>query len=115
MIIDIFGERAVCRFKSSAERRVLISTRVFTVAGFLGIDIHLASLPVIMKFMHTDKVHMQQSISIYLLGMGVSMLFYGPISDKYGRRPIILFGLIVGRDSRHGMILYVPKAFFDFP
>lgn len=83
-------------FKSHTERKSLISTTVFAVAGFLGIDIHLASMPAIMQFMHTDKVHMQQSISLYLLGMGVSMLFYGPLSDKLGRRPVILFGLGFG-------------------
>lgn len=83
-------------FKSHTERKILLSTMIFAVAGFLGIDIHLASLPAIMQFMHTDKIHMQQSISIYLLGLGVSMLFYGPLSDKYGRRPIILFGLLLG-------------------
>ena len=83
-------------FQSKKEQKVLVSTVVFAIAGFLGIDIHLASLPAIMQFMHTDKVHMQQSISLYLLGMGVSMLFYGPLSDKHGRRPVILFGLILG-------------------
>jgi Bcr/CflA subfamily drug resistance transporter len=79
---------------SGLERRVLYSTIVFAIAGFLGIDIHLASLPAIMEYMHTDKIHMQQSISLYLLGMGSSMLFYGPLSDHFGRRPVILFGLI---------------------
>lgn len=83
-------------FQSRLEKRVLYSTIVFAIAGFLGIDIHLASLPAIMEFMHTDKSHMQQSISLYLFGMGVSMLFYGPLSDHYGRRPVILFGLIFG-------------------
>lgn len=83
-------------FQSSLERRVLYSTIVFAIGGFLGIDIHLASLPAIMEYLHTDKIHMQQSISLYLLGMGVSMLFYGPLSDHYGRKPVILFGLIFG-------------------
>lgn len=36
-----------------------------------------------MKFMHTDKAHMQQSVSIYLLGLGA---FYGPLSDRSGKR-----------------------------
>lgn len=81
---------------SPLERRVLYCTVAFAIGGFLGIDIHLASLPAIMEYMHTDKMHMQQSISLYLLGMGISMLFYGPLSDHFGRKPIILFGLIFG-------------------
>lgn len=65
------------------------------MCGMLGIDIHLASMPHIMRFMHTNKVHMQQSVSLFLLGMGVSLLFYGPLSDKYGRKPIVIMGLFI--------------------
>lgn len=61
--------------------------------GSLGIDIHLASMPDIMSYLHTDKAHMQQSVSLFLLGAGVSLLFYGPLSDRYGRKPIVTFGL----------------------
>src|SRR5436309_2599299 len=75
------------------EFKILAVSVIFAICGMLGIDIHLASLPHIMAYMHTDKSHMQQSVSIFLLGMGVSLLFYGPLSDKYGRKPIVIFGL----------------------
>lgn len=80
---------------SREEMRVLILIVLVAVCGLLGIDIHLASLPHIMHYMHTDKAHIQQSISIYLLGLGFSMLFYGPLSDKYGRKPIVIIGLTI--------------------
>ncbi|MCP4473879.1 MAG: multidrug effflux MFS transporter [Gammaproteobacteria bacterium] len=69
------------------------------ICGFLGIDIHLASMPHIMRYMHTDQQHMQQSISTFLLGMGVSLLFYGPLSDHFGRKPVIIFGLLLAAIS----------------
>lgn len=75
------------------EFKILSATVIFAICGMLGIDIHLASLPYIMTFMHTDQTHMQQSISLFLLGMSGSLLFYGPLSDKYGRKPIVIFGL----------------------
>lgn len=75
------------------EFKILTVTMIVATCGMLGIDIHLASLPNIMTYLHTDKPHMQQSISIFLLGMGSSLLFYGPLSDKYGRKPIVVFGL----------------------
>lgn len=63
------------------------------MSGLMGIDIHLASIPYIMHYMHVDQTQIQQSITLYLLGMGVSLLLYGPLSDKYGRRPVVMFGL----------------------
>lgn len=68
---------------------------VVAICGMLGIDIHLASMPHIMTFMHTNQQHMQQSVSIFLLGMGASLLFYGPLSDRFGRKPIVNFGLLL--------------------
>lgn len=77
------------------EFKILTILVVVGICGNLGIDIHLASMPHIMKFMHTDQQHMQQSVSIFLLGMGLSLLFYGPLSDKYGRKPIVIIGLAI--------------------
>lgn len=78
-----------------SELRMFFITLLVMVAGFLGIDIYLASMPHIMKFMHTDKQHIQQSVSLFLLGMGSSLFVYGPLSDKYGRKPMMLIGLSI--------------------
>lgn len=78
-----------------SECKTLAIVIFVAICGTLGIDIHLASMPHIMIFMHTNKAHMQQSVSLFLLGLGVSLLFYGPLSDKYGRKPIVIFGLLV--------------------
>ncbi len=74
---------------------------VVAVCGMLGIDIHLASMPHIMHYLHTDKAHIQQSISVFLLGIGLSLLFYGPLSDRYGRKPIVIFGLLLAALSSY--------------
>ena len=75
------------------EFKILISAVLLAVCAMLGLDIHLASLPHIMVYMHTDQLHMQQSISIFLLGLGASLLVYGPLSDRYGRKPIVIMGM----------------------
>lgn len=80
---------------SVAEMKVFFVVACVALCGMLGTDIHLASLPGIAKFLHVDKSHIQQSISIFLLGLGASMLVYGPLSDKYGRKPIIICGMLV--------------------
>ncbi|MDF2691276.1 MAG: multidrug resistance protein [Gammaproteobacteria bacterium] len=80
---------------SPTEIKIMLITMLISMCSMLGVDIHLPSMPHIMVFMHTNKQHVQQSVSIYLLGMGLSLLFYGPFSDKYGRKPVIIFGLIL--------------------
>lgn len=83
-------------FKVTAQEfKTLSIVMMVAICGMLGIDIHLASMPHIMTFMHTNQQHMQQSVSIFLLGTGASLLFYGPLSDRFGRKPIVIFGLLL--------------------
>ncbi|MGE3772596.1 MAG: multidrug effflux MFS transporter [Gammaproteobacteria bacterium] len=60
----------------------------------LAIDVMLPALPAVTAaFALEDANHAQAVVAIYLVGMGVSQLFYGPLSDRYGRRPVLLGGL----------------------
>lgn len=77
------------------EFKTLAIVVVLGICSNLGIDIHLASMPHIMSFMHTNQQKIQQSVSIFLLGMGLSLLFYGPMSDRFGRKPVVVLGLSI--------------------
>ncbi len=60
----------------------------------LAIDVMLPALPAITAaFGLDDANHAQAVVAVYLVGMGVSQLFYGPLSDRYGRRPVLIAGL----------------------
>lgn len=62
----------------------------------LAIDIMLPGLQEIGASLGVDNEnHRQYVISAYLLGFGISQLFYGPIADRYGRRNPMLFGLAI--------------------
>lgn len=69
------------------------------MSGSLGINVHLASLPRMMTCIHMDKQHMQQSLTLFTLGIAVTILVYGPLSDQVGRRSVIFFGFIVAAIS----------------
>lgn len=72
---------------------VLSISVFFGIASFMGTDIHLASLPFIAEYMHASQAQVQQSVPLYVLGMASSLLFYGPISDRVGRKPVMIFAL----------------------
>ncbi len=63
--------------------------------GPLSSDMYLASLPDIAKSFAITTGEAQLTLSIYLIGWACSMLIVGPLSDKYGRKPVIVVGLIV--------------------
>lgn len=60
----------------------------------LSIDIMLPALPdLTADFALQDPNQSQAVIAVYLVGMGFSQLFYGPLSDRFGRRPVLIGGL----------------------
>jgi DHA1 family bicyclomycin/chloramphenicol resistance-like MFS transporter len=62
----------------------------------LAIDIMLPALPLLTTdFQLTDPNQAQTVIGVYLIGTGVAQLFYGPISDRYGRRVVLTVGLLI--------------------
>ncbi|GGE39065.1 Bcr/CflA family drug resistance efflux transporter [Agaricicola taiwanensis] len=62
----------------------------------LSIDIMLPALPQIGDALSVDtENHRQWIVTAYLLGFGGAQIIYGPISDRYGRKRILLIGLAV--------------------
>lgn len=64
-----------------------------TFATYFSIDMYLPSLPSIESSLHVSQALAQYTVSAYLLGMAISVLFFGPLSDKMGRKFFILLGL----------------------
>ena len=66
-----------------------------TAMGPVAIDMYLPSLPAIGIGLHASPGEAQATVSAFLAGMAVGQMFYGPASDRMGRRPPILFGTVV--------------------
>ena len=64
-----------------------------TAMGPLAINIFLPSMPGMAGEMDTDYATVQLTLSLYLVGLSVAQLLYGPLSDRFGRRPLMLTGL----------------------
>jgi DHA1 family bicyclomycin/chloramphenicol resistance-like MFS transporter len=66
--------------------------------GMLGpfsIDTYLPAFTGIARAIGATPVEMQQTLSVYLFGFAVMNLFHGALSDSFGRRPVVLWGLAV--------------------
>lgn len=73
---------------------VLMAALMSIVA--LSIDAVLPALPVIGDYLGTVNANNdQQIITMIFLGLGIGQLIFGPLSDSFGRKPIVYFGFIV--------------------
>ena len=61
----------------------------------LSIDMYLPALPVIAIDLHGTAGDIQLTLSAFMIAFGVGQIFYGPAGDRYGRRPVILGGLLI--------------------
>jgi MFS transporter, DHA1 family, multidrug resistance protein len=63
-----------------------------TAFGAVTIDLYLPTLPAIARDYGTSDAAVQLTLSTFFVGMAVGQLFFGPLSDRIGRRPTILLG-----------------------
>lgn len=66
-----------------------------TAFGAVTIDLYLPTLPAIARDYAVSAAAVQLTMSTFLVGMAVGQLFFGPLSDRIGRRPAILLGCAV--------------------
>lgn len=66
-----------------------------TMTGPLALNIFVPSMPGLPEAFDTVPATVQLTLSLYLVGVAVGQLLYGPLSDRFGRRPVLLCGLAV--------------------
>ncbi len=59
----------------------------------LSTDLYLASLPQLTSYFSATPAAVQQTLSFFVIGFGSAQLISGPLSDRYGRRPVLAGGL----------------------
>jgi MFS transporter, DHA1 family, multidrug resistance protein len=64
-----------------------------TGLGPFTMQIVIPSMPVMAAALAVPYGTVQLTLTLYLIGVAVGQLFYGPLSDRYGRKPLLLVGL----------------------
>ncbi len=73
-------------------RGMTILLAMMTGLGPLSTDIYLASMPYIGAALSASAGAVQLTMSAYVIGFAFGQIIYGPLSDKFGRRPVLLVG-----------------------
>ncbi len=74
----------------------LATTALLTALVALGpisTDLYLPSLPGLERYFGADVARVQLTLSVFLVGLAAGQLAYGPLSDRLGRRPVLLAGV----------------------
>lgn len=84
--------------RASASARspaVTILLAALVALGPVSTDLYLPSLPGLVSAFGTDVAEVQLTLSVFLVGLAGGQLVYGPLSDRFGRRPVLLAGLAI--------------------
>ncbi len=66
-----------------------------TALGPLAMQIFLPSLPLIQSDLGVSAATAQLVLSVSIVAIAFSLLIYGPLSDRFGRRPLLILGLVL--------------------
>src|SRR3546814_5070212 len=63
-----------------------------TMLGPMALNIFIPSMPGMTAVFDTNYGTIQLTLTLYLAGLGIAQLFLGPLSARFGRRPVLLAG-----------------------
>lgn len=85
------------RLIDPARERSALSIAAFTAAVFallpVSTDLYLPSLPGLRQDLGVSGAEAQLTLSMFIVAFGIAQLFWGPISDRFGRRPALIAGI----------------------
>ncbi|MDR1043325.1 MAG: MFS transporter [Clostridiales Family XIII bacterium] len=75
----------------------LLALFLFVISMFpmLSTDMYLPALPTVAAELHTTDAQANVTLIAFFVGFGVFTLIWGPLSDKYGRRPVLIVGFLL--------------------
>ena len=91
--------------RGEAYFRLAVILGALTAMGPLAIDMYLPALPTIARDLHTSAASVQVSLAVYFIGIACGQAFYGPLSDRWGRKRALYFGLALFCASSVGCAL----------
>lgn len=75
-----------------------------SVLGFLATDMYLPAFAAMQEDLQTPAAAISASLSVFLAGFAFAQLLWGPLSDRFGRKPILLTGLAIFAVGCLGML-----------
>jgi DHA1 family bicyclomycin/chloramphenicol resistance-like MFS transporter len=78
-----------------SDRLLLGLLAAITAAGPVTMNIYLPALPQVQEYFGTSVAEVNMTVSLALMAFAIGVFVHGPVSDRFGRRPVILGGQLV--------------------
>ena len=91
-------------FIKKQSKLLIVLLSALVAFGPLSIDMYLPALPSIAHDLNSTVAATQKTITIFLLGFSIGMLIYGPLSDRFGRKKLLLIGMVLYVSATLGCI-----------
>jgi len=73
---------------------ILIIMMLTSAVSIMSTDLYAPSLPHLAELLDTTPEWVKLTLGLNAMAYGIAQLFFGPMSDRFGRRPLMLFGVI---------------------
>lgn len=92
------------RQNKNSKTFILVFLGMLTAFGPFVTDMYLPTLPAMSDFFNTTSSMVQLGLTTSMVGLAVGQLFFGPLSDKYGRRSPLIIAMMLFLVSSVGCI-----------
>ena len=92
------------RSKRNSKTFILLFLGLLSAFGPFVMDMYLPTLPAMSVYFRTTSSMVQLGLTTSMAGLAAGQLFFGPLSDKYGRRPVLSVALMLFLLSTAGCI-----------
>jgi MFS transporter, DHA1 family, multidrug resistance protein len=87
--------RGAQRARLPSRLELIVLLGVLTVFAPLATDMYLPALPTLEREFNTSTLGVQATLATFFIGFAVGQIFFGPITDRFGRRPPLYAGLLL--------------------
>ena len=81
-------------FRADAAPSIALLATITTM-GTMALHMVIPVMPAMAADLHASPGVIQMTVTLYLFGLAAGQLIYGPLSDRFGRRPVLLVGLVI--------------------
>lgn len=77
------------------DRALTILATALVALGSVSTSLYIPSMPAIAAELDADIATVQRSFTVFMVGFASAQLIFGPLSDRFGRRPVLAAGLLI--------------------